>query len=261
MIDKLTPLAEKLLGSEDFSIILDGIMENAKSSDMEGDDLLGSLVASGAVAGIERAQKYFIEESIGSVKYAKLALKHVDEAMLCVGDEEGREALVRLRKRFSDALSEHSKMMYERYIESANKSMGLPRKYLEHSGEAAKHSRMELQVVGFIVYQHAPLYFKAWSYFNTSDSLASLECRCMSCLVSGMMGKAPDAAALLSTAVDMSGGLDNLFCEFGSFVILDHRARLADITEGITDSHSYSETEADKDALEVITRLRSVGKD
>lgn len=255
MVDNVSPLAGHIINSTEFAALLEDILDSGKSSDMDGDELLSSMIASGGVAAVDLAQKFFLRSAADAANAAKSAIAQVDAAAMCVTEAEGVNALLKLRKHFSSTLELHAKMLCEAYIVRTQTAIGLDRVHLAASTDVSKYSTYDMQAIGLTVYQKAPEYFTAWCDLDRQDVLQSMTCRCFSCLVSKQAGNSKKET--LISHVTHAHGLANVFSEFGSFVVTEHRKQLNAITADTGAEHDYTDAEAAKDANTFISDLRA----
>lgn len=260
-IEYMSPLARKIISSEEFSEAVLGIVAEGKRLEIDNDDELhNSLVASGAIAAIGMTQAYFLDSSMQALKHSRAAVKQIDTAALCITESEGIAAVARVREYFATSIELHAKVLYEAFISRTHATIGLERIHMEATTDISKYSRFDLQHIGFSAYQKLPAYFNAWSMLESKGVLEKMPCKCASCLLGKHAGDSE--ATTLSARIKEARGLDGVFCEFGSFVLTEHRNQLKAIgADADTEpAHAYSESEAVDAASSAIASWRGRSK-
>lgn len=258
MVENVSPLVSKILNSDEFSTMLDGIVTEGRRCGLGGDELLQTIAVSGAAAAVDLAQKYFTAGSSELVKLIRSCIKQVDAASMCVTEIEGLSALAKVRKHFSDLSELHAQVLCEAYLARTYAAIGVDRTHLVSTTDVSKYSSFELQAIGLTVYQKVPEYFNAWCDLDRLDAISGMACKCVSCLL--IKQATNSTRETLSGRITLAAGLDSVFCDFGFFVLEEHRKQLSSIAGDTDTSHDYSNVDAERDVTELIAELRGRGK-
>lgn len=248
---------EQLVNSRDFNKKIQAILKEAKELGISGDELHLSLLTSGAVMGLEVSQRNFKENTSAVVELLRGCLPKLDALILSTVDEEFISELSKMRKGFSDILQIRSKDLYETYVNYLEDILKIDRVHISEKINIEDYSKVDLQKIGFAVYQALPIYFCSWNHFKATQKLSKFKCHCHTCMLNHLRTETIGDYDRMDAAIDAAGGVDRLFKQFGEFVLNAIKSSLETVAYGDS-SHDVDVLDSEQQAKDLLKNLQIV---
>ena len=223
-------LPETVLQGETIQQDVADIITQATAAGWPADVMHQSMVASGVVLGVSKVQESFKDAATATVAILRSAIESIDKTILSCADTDSIEAMNELRHRFQRLLKQRADIV-----------LGIFHDHIENEyGVSARTLAMEVEEdtdatntrVGFVAYSKSPTYFAAWQTLKQANDIRTYGCQCSACLVAAAGSRMPESFKDLRDGIADAPSLDELFSEFGAFILGHLRMARDGIMEG-----------------------------